>query len=504
MEVDYHDFVLQFGLERGGGFAVSVLESPAGEGEGFFQLPKSQEEWGRIRLDLARACRNLAPAEKPSAPPFPAREIGADLFRALFSDRIGRLYEKSRGLVNQRNGGLRLKLRYRIGSRYRHLTMLHNLPWELLYDPDREDFLVLNRSTPIVRYLEVAQPVSSVPRPAAMHILLVISNPDGFGPLELSNETRCIKNAWQENAAVKLDFLDHAQVEALREALLRGPVHGFHFMGHGDLDPTTGKGRLFFESHDHSPNPVSGETLATLLKDVSSLRFVFLNACETANSLSVSEADYLTGTAAALVLGGVPAVLAMQFPVSDKAAIDFSRVVHGRLAAGDTIEAAVTEGRRAVYAAHPDGLEWAIPVLFSRVRDGHLFELPRTPEYQDVRIEGTWLATITFPKGEVNKHRMTLKDSGIAISGETICYEGYSKNIYGKDVSYQIRGTFRNRILTCTYKVNDAKSFEEGAMVLMLCQNGRALKGYVTYYDDLDEEIMSAGCEWRRNDTTST
>jgi len=49
-------------------------------------------------------------------------------------------------------------------------------------------------------------------------------------------------------------------------------------------------------------------------------RLVVLNACESATS---GAADMFAGTAATLVRGGSPAVAAMQFEISDRAAIAF-------------------------------------------------------------------------------------------------------------------------------------------------------------------------------------
>ena len=78
-------------------------------------------------------------------------------------------------------------------------------------------------------------------------------------------------------------------------------------------------------------DPVSGETLVTLLKDLTSLRLVFLNACETARAAREDGLDPFAGVATALVRAGLPAVVAMQRPISDAASIAFSRAVHLRL-----------------------------------------------------------------------------------------------------------------------------------------------------------------------------
>jgi hypothetical protein len=333
-----------------------------------------------------------------------------------------------------------------------------------------------------------------------MNILVAISNPQGLCNLDLAREKASIQEAWGAHGNARLEFLEFAQVEELQAALYRGPFHGFHFMGHGVVDPSTGEGRLLFESKDRSPNPLSGETLAMLLKDERSLRFAFLNACDTARSPVEGEADALTGVAAALVQGGVPAVLAMQFSVSDKAAIKFSQGVHERLAVGATIEASVAAGRRAVYTENRDSLEWAIPVLFSRVRDGYLFDTPPAPDEAEkessarvAKIEGIWFSEIMFLHGERNKHRMELKQEGIDITGETHIHEGY-----GEGNRYQLKGTLTDRIFSCFYRIKDDLQFEQGSMILMLGRNGRSLKGYLTYYDDLAESILTTPCEWKR------
>ncbi len=92
---------------------------------------------------------------------------------------------------------------------------------------------------------------------------------------------------------------------------------------------------------------------------------VVLNARHTARSGS-SEGDPYGGVAAALVRSGMPAVVAMQRPISDGAAIAFSAAFYRQLAAGAGLETALTEGRQAIHTLSPAGDEWAIPVLFGR------------------------------------------------------------------------------------------------------------------------------------------
>ncbi len=389
--------------------AVRVLASPAGQGEGPFQPPWSAGEWPRIRAGLERALRHLDVAREGSAPIDP-REAGEALFRALFSGQVGALWARSLGAVADR--GLRIQIRLRLeasGS-----PLLDSFPWELLYQPDTRDFLALSRMTPVVRFLEVPRPVSPLRLPAVLRILAVIAEAPELGPLDLERERQEIETAWGDGPGVEIVFLKEARPEALRRALLEGEIHVLHFMGHGALDRSTGQGVLFFE-RDGEPDPVPGESLATLLKDVKSLRLVFLNACETAQTPGGDGRDPFAGVASALVMGGVPAVIAMQLPISDPAAIAFSRTVYLRLADGDPVDAAVTEGRLAIYTAVPGTMEWAIPVLFTRVADGRIFQR-RSSRPQDTVTRPVTIPPRPAPWSErLGLRRRTVTAAGVVL-----------------------------------------------------------------------------------------
>jgi|GEM_PF-2309601 len=367
--IDYEDFIVQVGPERDGKVKLQVLQSPAGEGGGSFSLPWTPGEWAWLRAGLMR---DVGPAGG-EAPPASLR-IGETLFSALFSGQVGVLWARSLGVTPER--GLRLQLRFRLESEPLGPAFLHSLPWELLYQPDIRDFLALSRLTPVVRYLEVARPASVLPLPSVLRILVVIADAPGLAPLDLARERREIEAAWGGSPQVEVQFLEEPMAEALREALLASPFHVLHFMGHGGLDPSTGDGLLFFGASggklDSPSGEVSGEALATLLKDFKTLRLVVLNACKTGRG--GEGLDPFAGVATALVMAGIPAVVAMQLPISDLAAIAFSSTLHLRLAAGDPVDAAVTEGRQAIYTTSPGTLEWAIPVLFTRVSDGRIFD----------------------------------------------------------------------------------------------------------------------------------
>jgi hypothetical protein len=71
----------------------------------------------------------------------------------------------------------------------------------------------------------------------------------------------------------------------------------------------------------------------------------------------------------------LPAVLAMQFVIQEKAGVELARTFYEALAEGAPLESAVTEARIAISMAHANTLDWAAPVLYLRAPDGVLFSV---------------------------------------------------------------------------------------------------------------------------------
>jgi hypothetical protein len=103
---------------------------------------------------------------------------------------------------------------------------------------------------------------------------------------------------------------------------------------------------------------------------------VVLNACEGART---SRTDPFAGAAQSLVQQGLAAVIAMQFEISDEAAITFSHEFYGALADGYPVDAALVEARKAIFAQE-NGLEWGTPVLYLRAPDGRVFDVEQQPD----------------------------------------------------------------------------------------------------------------------------
>ena len=101
-----------------------------------------------------------------------------------------------------------------------------------------------------------------------------------------------------------------------------------------------------------------------------------LNACDSGQT---DDGRAFTGLAPQLVAAGIPAVVAMQFPITDKAAATFAREFYKRLCVGDEagqVDVAVAYARSMLSVLHPGDRSWAAPVLFTHAPDGVIFSVP--------------------------------------------------------------------------------------------------------------------------------
>ncbi len=385
----YDDFVLQLDASARGGFRARVVKSPFGEGAVAFALPAvagTSPAGGNPASAVSRDLEHAAGGVR-TAPELPPIEIGTEIYRSVFQGQVRSLLDKSRGhLEMAADRGLRLKIKLDPGDP--DTAPLADLPWELLCDGDTEDFFALSRQTSIVRYLDVpraSQPIAFAP---PLRILAVSASPRSLPPLDLVEETRRLEALHQQaGSGIEVQHVANASAGAVREALAGDTWNVLHFMGHGTFDRTSGEGMLAFEGADGRLDLVSGRAFATKLRDLRSLGVVVLNACNTARAGHQEGGSPFRGVATALVLGGVPAVVAMQRPISDRAAIGFSTSFYRHLARGDSIDEALTEGRQAIHSAEPEGCEWATPVLFLRIPEGNVFVARPAPGAQPTPAE---------------------------------------------------------------------------------------------------------------------
>jgi CHAT domain len=252
---------------------------------------------------------------------------------------------------------------------------LAELPWEFLYDPRHNKFLAQSRHTPLVRYLDLPNPPSRLGVQGPLRLLVMISNPSDYPALDVEREWNDLTGALAQQQAEGQVVVERlaANMGTLRARLRREEFHIFHFVGHGFYRSDWGDGVLVMEDRNGRPHEVTGEELGGLLNEYDQIRLAVLNACEGARS---GISNPFAGTAQSLIQQGLPAVVAMQFEITDAAAIVFSRELYAAIADGYPLEAALAEARGTI---RDEGnlTEWGTPVLYSRSSGGCLFDLTK-------------------------------------------------------------------------------------------------------------------------------
>lgn len=362
----YQNFVIQITAHGPEDLLLRVAESPVGESEAVVADPRSP--LGRLLEESRRTEMGLDPA----LPEEEQARLGHRLYGALMQGPIQRRFLEALGRCGSRpDEGLRIKLQVDLHSP--RLTAFQSLPWELLYRAETGTFLALDRRFAIVRHLRLPISGRRPSPPGRLRLLLVVASPIDRSPLQGADECRRISDTWRHAQGLEIDILTNATLDRLRARLLEGTYHGLHFIGHADLDGATGHGTLLLEDEGGRSAPCRADDLAIQLADRTALRWVFLNACTTGN---IAARHPFGSLAAALLQKGIPALVAMQQMISDDAARLFSRAFYRRLAAGEGIDTAVSEGRLAIRRGPETRREWAYPMLFLRSEDGQLFAHP--------------------------------------------------------------------------------------------------------------------------------
>jgi hypothetical protein len=298
-----------------------------------------------------------------------AKTFGGKLFDALFCGDVRDLYHAASAEADSAGKGLRITLR--LGQ----APDLSNIPWEYLCEEGR--FLSVSERTPIVRYLDLTKAHTSLTLTPPLRIIGMVSSPSDVVELDVEEEKHRLEQALEslvKEGRVEIVWLERATLSALLEALERDDFHIFHFIGHGAFDAQLGDGVLLLEDERGRGKRVTGMKLGQLLADERTLRLAVLNACEGARA---DREDPFAGVAASLVKNEIPSVVAMQFEITDEAAIVFAGGLYGALARGSPVDAALASARKAIWADYND-IEWGTPVLFMRVPDGRIFDVDVT------------------------------------------------------------------------------------------------------------------------------
>ena len=313
----------------------------------------------------------------------PVRDFGQRLFDAAITGDVRVLYGAAYQQSRQQDRLLRLVLRVRPPE-------LARLPWEYLFD--RGDDAYLGLRMPLVRYPQVLEPQRPLKVSPPLNILAMVARPADQNALDVRKEKRRLQTALadlEDAGHVKLTWVRGQTWRDLRTILDEGPWHIFHFIGHGGFDAQSGEGVLALAGEEGGTSPLGAGALSMVLTENFPLRLVVLNACDTGRSSSL---DFFSSVSGALVRRGIPAVLAMQFEITDQAAIEFTRTFYEELAHRRPVDTGAMRARQAIYIGQTNSLEWCTPVLYLRSSDGQIVDFSEADSAarpSSARVTGT-------------------------------------------------------------------------------------------------------------------
>ena len=356
-----------------GTFRVEVVASPAGEASATVELDADSLLARRGLLQQAVLASAVPSRRVLPETEQPVREAGQVLFAGLLgTGEVAGRYRAAAAVAVERGEGLRVVLRI-------DTPALAGLPWEAMFDQATGAYVC--RRDQLVRHVPVASVLAPLRVRPPLRILGVVSSPRGLPALDVDKEQDQLARALARPAGQGLAELHWAPTATwadLQDLLLDGEWHVLHFIGHGDFDPGQDEGVLALVREDGRADLVAAHRLVDLLRQARPMpRLVVLNSCSGA---ATGATDLFSGTAAALVRGGVSAVAAMQYEISDPAAVAFARGFYAAIARGRGVDDAISSGRVAILGLSDRTLEWVTPVLYLRGHDTRLFTLPAPAE----------------------------------------------------------------------------------------------------------------------------
>ena len=253
--------------------------------------------------------------------------------------------------------------------------LLQSIPWEYLCAPGEQP--LPSRRRGIARVVACRRPrldeqSDRSAGPNRLRVLLAVSRESGDSVVPLEEMTAALRHKFElrmPGSGVELVVKSVNTAKALSDAVTepRRPWDIIHYLGHGELQKSasgvTGGLRLMGDGGH-------GTFLAALkltgLLSQKPPRMVLLTAC---NSAEAHVGQPFANIARALVVQGIPAVVANQMAIPADSVAEFCGGLYDQLLQSGDIDDAVSAARVHSYATLARGdldtaaVEWGIPVL---------------------------------------------------------------------------------------------------------------------------------------------
>jgi hypothetical protein len=289
----------------------------------------------------------------------PIKELGSQLFSALFEGSIGEAYRVSLGHALSKGTPWRLRLTMRDGT-------LASLPWEFLYDG--RDFIGLSAQASVVRQCGEA-PFAPRPVTDRVRVLFVTAGVGEMGP-GIDREIEIVKSVGNSDR-MRLTIVQNATPEQFRTQLGKESYDVLIFSGTANLMtdwPWDDSQALVLMGESGQRSQMTREQIIEALRPQENLRLIYLSACNS---------DRLAGA-----LSNVAhAAVGMRGEVTEDACMVFTGRLLEAALDGLWLDEAVAHGRRAIDLQDPGNRGWGMPVFYLSTPDGVGVRLcePRVP-----------------------------------------------------------------------------------------------------------------------------
>jgi serine/threonine protein kinase len=342
-----------------------VVMSRGSEGEGLDELRFPEA----LNQQLARVATvlNAAPDSRPVVADGrqAVEELGSALFAALLRSEARYLFTSCKDAARRRHSHLRLVLRL-------HAEELEALPWELMFD--RESGIHLAIEHPLVRYIEMALPVSGLLVRPPMQMLGIVAAPNDLSPISINVEKAAVADALGDLVQadlVQLSWTRDQTWQGFKQKLQTHQYHAIQFIGHSRYDEHRQEGCIAFVDLSGRSDRVPASEVGAALAEQRSLRLAILNTSE---SFSADGRDGLADIARTLVRRGTGAVMSTRRLSSDPATRTLMTVFFDAVCAYAPIDVAAMMGRLAAKRERGSSFEWATTSLYLRSTNATLID----------------------------------------------------------------------------------------------------------------------------------
>jgi hypothetical protein len=294
--------------------------------------------------------------------------FGRHLYRVVFGEALGREFEKALDDAARAAPAARLRIHLRFEP---DAAELAGLPWEYLYFPGSShgtgQFVCEGADLILSRYMPTDES-ASVPGPVdgrKVRVLVAVASPrDDRLPAVLHAPVVQFLERLGESLPIELHVLENATLERFQAAMDAAKPDVLHFLGHGQFNLKANQGEVAFLDSAGGPDWCADYDFAryaTHIRNGNAPRLVILHLCE-GGKIDLRES--FAGLAPNLINSGVQAVVAMQYTVKNRAAIDFSAAFYEELLQNHhPVDYAVQMGRQVLLRQREARL-FATPVLY--------------------------------------------------------------------------------------------------------------------------------------------